>query len=63
MKLQKKLYSVHIGLADDGEGTECTNWSKTNVVATNASEAISRARLKKGEYAEAVELVAVIDRP
>lgn len=60
--MEKKLYRVHIGLVDDGEGSEALNWSNTTVIATNASEAIKRARLKKNEFPESVHLIAAIDR-
>lgn len=63
MKLQKKVYNVHIGLSDDGEGNEVSNWSSKTVIATDASEAISRARLKKGEYPESVTMISAIDVP
>ena len=61
--MQPKLYRVHIGLVDDGDGCEATNWSSTTVVAKDASEAIKRARLKKNEFPESVALIAEIDRP
>lgn len=63
MKLGKKLYTVTIGLTDDGEGAEVASWSNKTVIATNASEAISRARLKAKEYPESVTLIANIDVP
>ena len=61
--MEKKLYRVQIGLADDGEGNECSNWSSTTVIATDASAAIKKARMKKNEYPESVTMVAVVDRP
>jgi hypothetical protein len=63
MKLKKKVYSVQIGLSDDGEGNEVSNWSSKTVIATNASEAISRVRLGKKEYAESVTMISGIDVP
>lgn len=61
MKLGKKVYRVQIGLSDDGEGNEVSNWSSKSVIATNAGEAISKARLGKKEYAESVTMISRID--
>jgi hypothetical protein len=59
--LSKKLYKVHIGLVDDGDDFEASNWSSKTVIAKDATDAIKRARLKKDEYPEAVTLISDID--
>lgn len=61
--MEKKLYKVHIGLKDDGDGNEAGNWSSKTVIATDATEAIKRARIKKDEFPESVELISGIDVP
>jgi hypothetical protein len=61
MKLSKKLYKVQIGLSDDGEGNEVSNWEAKTVIATHAGEAITKARLGKKEFAESVTCISEID--
>lgn len=63
MNLKKKVYNVQIGLADDGDGNEVSNWSSKTVIATEASEAIRRAKIGKKEYAESVTMISGIDVP
>lgn len=51
------LYAVHVGLIEKS-GVRIDNWSRKNVLAADAKAAISKARLRKNQYAESVELVA-----
>jgi len=57
-----KLFKVCIAGMDEN-GDEIPNWRSMTVVASDPVNAIQRARLRKKEFAEAVELISYIDRP
>jgi 1,2-phenylacetyl-CoA epoxidase PaaB subunit len=58
-----KVYRVHTALAETASENELPHWSKYVVIACDAQEAITTARPKfndRSEYAESVELLAVL---
>ena len=60
IKKQRKAYIVHTGLLNEDE--DQSNWSKYNVIAFDAGDAINTvtAFFIVGEYAVSVELVLVM---
>ena len=55
-----KLYELGIGcVMPDFEGnpTDCFNWSRANILAHDAQEAIRKYRLRKGEYIASVQFI------
>lgn len=55
--MKTNLYEVHVGLIEKS-GVRIDNWTRKNVLADDAKKAISKARLRRNQYAESVVLVA-----
>lgn len=57
--MDKFLYKVSFGIVEGGE--VISNWSSKNVIAENAMQAITKARLGKKAFAEEVEQIGRVD--
>lgn len=57
--MDKYLYKVGFGIVEKGE--VIYNWASKNVIATDAQEAIKKARLSKKAFPEEVEKLARVD--